>query len=200
MPIATSVVPCRHARPNESLTITAGAIPKRPSSAVTDPCGRCVRVTRKQNHDVLARRIRPVDAGTRADEPVLGLGDDEVAATAAHRARLAQDHLDVVGGLLDATFFLRDDLLRHDDHVARVEPTRALDRIPDELRKVHARLHVGDAFQRHEPYLAHRPSSRSAVLPARKPDSIAPSMKPDQPLAKSEPAKTTESSGLCISA
>ena len=118
-PMATSVVPWRQARPKESVTITAGATPKRAASASRSAGRRGVRVAREQHHPVVAGRVRAVDARARADEAVLGLGDDEVAAAAADGARLAQDHRDVVVGLLDPPLGLGDDLLRDDDDVAR---------------------------------------------------------------------------------
>ena len=40
--------------------------------------------------------------------------------------------------------------------------------------------------------------SATAAAPARSPDSIAPSMNPDQPLAMSDPARTTRPSAVCI--
>ena len=43
-------------------------------------------------------------------------------------------------------------------------------------------------------------AERTAALPARSPDSIAPSMNPDHPLAMSDPARSTRPSALCIAA
>ena len=132
--MATSVVPWRQARPKESVTITAGATPKRAASAsridAAEPSGILGRSTSQP-----PRRVRAVDAGAGADEAVLGLGDDEVAAAAAHRPGLAQDHRHVVVGLLDAALGLRDDLLRDDDHVALLHPSGPLDGVPEQGRE-----------------------------------------------------------------
>ena len=76
-PIATSVVPCRQARPNESLTITAGAVAEPGGERVAEAARRRVGVAREQHDPVVPGRVRAVDAGARADEAVLGLGDDE---------------------------------------------------------------------------------------------------------------------------
>ena len=84
-------------------------------------------------------RVRMVDAGRRADEPVLGLRDHERPPLADDLLRLAQDHLDLarvalvtgqlarlLGGLQvverdDAPLGLRDGLLGDDDDVAVAE-------------------------------------------------------------------------------
>ena len=86
-PIATSVVPRRNGRPNESVTITATSTPV--SSRSVDRIRRALasessgsRITR-----VGLGRVRVVDAGRGADEPVAGLGDHEAARASARRAR-----------------------------------------------------------------------------------------------------------------
>jgi hypothetical protein len=81
---------------------------------------------------------------------VLGLGDDEVPAAATDGARLAQDHRDVVAGLLDSALGLRDDLLRDDDDVTRLQAPGTLDGIPEQPGEVVAGRHLRDAFQRQD--------------------------------------------------
>ena len=95
IPSATSVVPWRKGRPNESLTITPTSRPVRSQQAVADPRRRRVRIEREQHERPLPLRVRRVDAGRRADEAVPRLGDHERRPRADHPDALAQDRLDV---------------------------------------------------------------------------------------------------------
>ena len=89
-PMATSVSPRRHVRPNVSLMMTATSTPAACLDAVADAAGRAVAVVGQQG-GVAPLDVRQVDAGVGAHEAVLGLADDEVAATAQHAHRLALD-------------------------------------------------------------------------------------------------------------
>ena len=133
-PMATSVVPCRQARPKESVTITGGATPKRAASASRGPRPR--RPGRGEEHDpALAGRVRAVDAGAGADEAVLGLGDDE-SSRRRRTARASRRITAMVVGLLDASLGLGDDLLRDDDHVALGRPSGPLERVAEQRGEV----------------------------------------------------------------
>ena len=66
--------------------VDAGARP----DAVAQAAGRSIGVVGKE-HDPAVLDVRPVDAGVGADEAVLRLADDELAAPAQHSHRLALD-------------------------------------------------------------------------------------------------------------
>ena len=94
-PSATSVVPCRQARPNESLTITPTSAPGQLAQPVAQPARGGVRIDGSRTSVPVARRVRRVDAGRGADEAVPRLGDHERRPGADDLAALAEDHLDV---------------------------------------------------------------------------------------------------------
>ena len=139
---------------------------------VTQLRSRSVRVVRKQDERARLGGVRGVDARRRADEPVLGLADDERRAHAHDPSRLAEDHLDAarrvavgggdlarpLGGLdplqpRDSSLDLRDRLLRDDDDVAVLE-LRTLD---DHRREVVVLVQLGDALEREDRDAVHRP-------------------------------------------
>ena len=76
-PIATSVVPWRHGRPNESLTITPTSDPVSSRSRARSRRADASGSTGSSTTVPAARRVRGVDAGRCADEAVAGLGDHE---------------------------------------------------------------------------------------------------------------------------
>ena len=76
-PIATSVVPCRNGRPNESVTITPTSTPASSRMPVADAPGRSHPGRPAAGRACRLGRVRVVDAGGRADEAVPGLGDHE---------------------------------------------------------------------------------------------------------------------------
>ena len=78
-----------------------------------------------------AGSVRAVDPGARADEPLLGLRDDEVASAAAHGACLPEDDREHVVRLLHPALRLRDRLLGHNEHVAVLEAAGSLDRVSE---------------------------------------------------------------------
>src|SRR5215212_1689624 len=99
-----------------------------------------VRVHREQADGVVSGDVRGVYASVGADEAVVGLRDDDAAVHAYDAAALAQHHLDLARvlpvaprvalrerGRLDrakvdqAALGLTDDLVRHDEHVARAQ-------------------------------------------------------------------------------
>ena len=89
-PMATSVRPRRHGRPKVSDTITATSTPRRAAEPVADAAGRAVAVLGQERGPALVD-VGQVDAGVGADEPVLGLADDEVAPPAEDAHRLGLD-------------------------------------------------------------------------------------------------------------
>ncbi len=178
-PIATSVVPIRHARPNESETITPTAAPvsSRRRSRRRAAEAR-VGVERKQDEHPGLGRIRRVHSGRAADEAVAGLCNHEARADADDARRLAQDRLDVtrvallaLGDLerlrrrLDlvehdhAALGFRHGLLRDDEDVAVLE----LDGAGDECGEVVALPNLGQPeYGEHPDFAAHfRPLRRS---------------------------------------
>ena len=94
-PMATSVVPWRNGRPNESLTITATSRPVRSRSAARIRRALASGSSGQQDDRARLGRVRVVDAGRGADEAVAGLGDDERRPRAHDARRLAQDDLDL---------------------------------------------------------------------------------------------------------
>ena len=166
-PMATSVVPWRQARPNESLTITAGATPKRSAepladAAAADASGSLGRSTTQPSPGVFERST-PALAQTK---PCSVSAMIEVVAATPDGARLAQDHLDVVVGLLDAALGLGDDLLRDDDDVALGQAARALEGVAEQRREVVPRPHLGDPLERQDLDAGHsgRPVMRTPAF------------------------------------
>ena len=88
-PSATSVVPWRQARPNESLTMTPASTPVSSASRSRSARGRGVRVEREQDHGARPLGVRRVDAGGGADEAVARLARSRAAAASA-RPRLTR--------------------------------------------------------------------------------------------------------------
>ena len=141
-PIATSVAP----PPRAAEGVADDHRRRRPEASaerIAKVTRRGVGVAREEHDPVVTGRVRAVDAGARTDEPVLGLGDDEVVAAPTHCSRLAEDHLDVVGGLLDAALGPGDDLLGDDEHVALAQASRAIERVGEEGGEVVARPYSG---------------------------------------------------------
>ena len=139
-PIATSVVPWRNGRPNESVTITPTSTARQLEQPVAQRAGARVGIDRQQDERARLGRVRVVDAGRRADEPVLGLGDHERRRARgrsaspragsprprAGRARRPRARRAFVGGLEvvdahDPALGLRHDLLRDHDDVVVLE-------------------------------------------------------------------------------
>jgi hypothetical protein len=85
---------------------------------------------------------------------VLGLCDDEVSATASHRARFPQDDSDVIRSVFDAPFRFGDDLLRDDHNVAVLQPPGALDRFAEQRGEVVTGRNLRKPGQRQNPKLA----------------------------------------------
>ncbi len=94
-PSATSTMPKRHGRPNESLTITATSMPSSSRQAGAQGRGRRVGVPGQQGHEVGSSAVRGVDAGIGADVAVMGPADDQAALEAKNFGRLTQHHLDL---------------------------------------------------------------------------------------------------------
>ena len=143
-PIATSVVPCRQARPNESLTITAtrarsaraaaraGAAPRRPDRAGAGRAcparARSRRRPRRRRRRSRGSSRRSRAAAASADDPrALAQDHLDVAWVAlAGESRRALRGLDVVRGARSAPSALRHGLLRDDDDVAVLQlPARS---------------------------------------------------------------------------
>ena len=135
-----------------------------------DAAAEASGIEREQDERVRPLRVRGVDAGRRADEPVPRLGDDERRARADDLARLAQDHLEttrigVAGELArplrrldvrevdDATLDLRDRLLRDDEDVVVLE-ARLRARVDDERGEIVALLELRDPAERDDAQLA----------------------------------------------
>ena len=93
-PSATSVVPRRQARPNESDTITPISTPVQSRIGVAQIRRGGVRIDRQQDERVRPLRVRRVDTGRGADEAVTRLGDDERRSGSHDLARLSEDHLE----------------------------------------------------------------------------------------------------------
>ena len=141
-PMATSVSPRRHGRPKVSDTITATSTSPRarmPSRMRRAERSESSGSSAAQPSSTFDRSI----AGVGADEPVLGLADDEVAAAAEDPHRLPLDDRLVRPGVvgvdpLELPLGLGDDLLGHDDDVAVgqrgvVAAGRGLDDHPGEV-------------------------------------------------------------------
>ena len=94
-PSATSVVPCRHARPNESLTITPTSTPVRSRMLVAQSsCAEASGSTGRRITVPGPFAFDAVDAGRGADEAVARLGDQQRAAGAEQLSALPEDDLD----------------------------------------------------------------------------------------------------------
>ena len=137
-PIATSTMPFRKGRPNESLITTPTSRPVRSARPRADARGRRVGIDRQEHERARLGRVRRVDARRGADEAVPRLRDHERRPRPDDRGRLGEDHLEaasVVSGRElaralrrldvvepnDAALRLRDGLLRDDDDVAVLE-------------------------------------------------------------------------------
>ena len=138
-PIATSVVPCRQARPNESLTITPTSRPVSSRSRVAQARGGRVRVDREQDDRVRPRarsrrRRRPRRRRSRAASPRsrAAAGRRTMRAVSRRitsirrgsrrpRARAHGRDGSTSSSAHDAPLGLRDRLLRDDDDVAVLE-------------------------------------------------------------------------------
>ena len=173
-PIATSTMPQRHGRPNESDTITARSTPVRSRVAArirpADASGSTGRrvTTMPLAGPTLLASIPPF----AQTNPCGGLGDDHPVRHAHDAAGLAQDHLDLarvavpalgerdrLGARLDGrqvddrALGLRDDLLGHDEHVVGTERPGAgsaasAESPGQEGREVVARSDLGDPVER----------------------------------------------------
>ena len=149
--------------------------PRQAPDAVADLVRRTVAVIGQQRC-VAALHIRQVDACVGADEPVLGLADDEVAAASqdphrlAFHERLVRQRV-VRVDLLHRPFGLGDDLLGHHQHVAVTQPRRQrLARLGDHGAQIGAERDLADAlhgmqFDGHAPLLV--PAASSAVAASR---------------------------------
>ena len=166
------MVPCRHARPNESLTTTPTSRPLRSRRLSADPRGGRVGIDGQQHERAGALRVRRVHAGRGADEAVSGLGDHERRARADDARALVEDDLHVPGIALaagqlvsllrrsdaveqdDPALGLRHDLL-HDDHdVAVLEAAGARGRLRDQRREIVPLLDLRYALEREDAQLA----------------------------------------------
>ena len=113
--------------------------------------------------------VGEIDAGVRADEPVAGLGDEQVAAPAHDSHRLGLDE-PAAGGqvgrieLDEAALDLGDDLLGDDDAVA-VLARGALGarRVDDELGEHVAGADLGDALDGDEGQATGQPRTDQAT-------------------------------------
>ena len=114
---------------------------ERSSKGSADPFRRAVRVNRQQGEPTPVD-VGCVHAGVGAHEAVARRGDREIAATRHHALRLT---LDPGGSVVighDPSLGLRDDLLRHDDHVAAARAQRA-QRLLEHRGEVVAGSHLG---------------------------------------------------------
>ena len=158
-------------RPAERVADDYADVAPRPlSDPLANGGGGRVGVERQEHERIRLGRVRCVDAGRCAHEPVAGLRDHERRARAHDRARFAEDHLEVArvvsgreldcrGRRLDVVeahdppLGLRDDLLGDDDDVAVLE----LDALDDEraevvpLRDLRETLHRDDTELRQRP-------------------------------------------------
>ena len=144
---------------------------------------RRVRVDRQQHHLVVARRVRTVDPGAGADEPVVRLGDQQRPAPPHDPPALAKYHLGqarvaVRRGQLDRprrrrhlpqvghpTLRLADRLVRHHHHIAPLQRRRGRQQQRCQIR---ARLDLAGHGQRQdlEPHAA-IPAASSAARASR---------------------------------
>ena len=118
--------------------------------------------------------VRQVDAGVGADEAVLGLADDQLAAAAEDTTRLALDNglvAEWVGGIdLDhRALGLGDDLLGHDHHVVVLQ----IDGGPDDGREIVGATDLADALDGEDLESAHGcpfiERLRQRLVPVRRP-------------------------------
>ena len=157
--MATSTMPFRQGRPNESLTTTPTSQPessRKPSHgcAPADVSGSIGSRTTVSGLGC----VRGIDAGRGTDEAVPGLGDDERRSRPDDTRRLPQDHLELPGDrdrrraprrgadgstpsrADDPPLDLRDGLLRDDErrlpprYAARTAIERTRDRPPRRVR------------------------------------------------------------------
>ena len=142
-PRATSVMPRRHGRPNESLTMMATGTPSSDPKRPCDRTCRAIGILGKQRHDVRVAHVGGVDPGVGTDVALLRAADDDAMLHAHDPGRLAQHDFDLpsvllpgggkgtglwarfdIGEVHDAALGLGNDLLRNHEHVA--EPRREL--------------------------------------------------------------------------
>ena len=87
-PMATSVMPCRQARPNESEITTATSTLFSSASASRSLAAEASGSYGKQADGFVAGNVRGVYARVGADETVVGLRDDDAAVHAYDAAAL----------------------------------------------------------------------------------------------------------------
>src|SRR6476659_557673 len=156
---------------NDDTDIDAGQLADpRPES-----CSRGVGIDREENQRVRSFRVRGVDAGRGAHEPVPRLRDDEGRARAHDLACFGHADLDAprVGvtrelacalGYFDArevddpALHLRDRLLCDDEDVVLSEPAYCRRRLDDKTCEVAVLLELREAVQRDDAKLARQPS------------------------------------------
>ena len=143
---------------------------------------RRVGVEREQHERVRALRVRGVHPGRGTDEAVTRLGDDEWRPGPHDLTGLAKDHLrspgiTVTGELErplrrldalevnDATLDLRHRLLRDDDDIVPLEPTRTRGGVGHERTEVVALLELRDPAERDHAQLAGQ-ASPVTLMPA----------------------------------
>ena len=163
-PIATSVVPCRHGRPNESVTSTPTSRPVRSRScarsAAADASGSTGSSTSVPASGVFDWST-PADAQMKpccvsqmtsgARTRTMRFASRRIHSTRCGSPSLARDLPCELRGLdgvetHDASFDLRDRLLRDDDDVE----VRELDALGDECGEVVAFAQLGDPRDRED--------------------------------------------------
>ena len=174
-PIATSVVPWRKGRPNESVTIDAD-VAARPLAELARAAGR--RTRRVDGAAARASRARArsrVDARRGADEAVVRLGDHERRSLADDPVRLAEDDLDLRAGSPSSPAISR---ARADGSIPSSETTRPstfetafwattttsrrrVDPLDDHRREVVALAHLREPLDRDDRDRRHRPAIRT---------------------------------------
>ena len=141
------------------------------AQAVTDAPGRPVGIEREQHERPGTARVRRVDSGRGAHEPVMRLGDHERRTGANDLPGLAQDPLDVPwvtvrAGQLDrpgrrldlvegdhAPLHLRDRLLGDHHHVRVDEPSGPLGRLGEQRSEVVTVTELRDPLERDHSHL-----------------------------------------------
>ena len=151
--MATSVRPRRHGRPKVSETITRHLELLAGAQCVAYVLGGPVGVDGEQRSPAPID-VRQVDARVRADEPVPGLADDQVAPPAhdARRFRLDQraPRVEVVGvERNEPVLGLRHDLLSDDEAIAALQRrTLQTGGVGDEHRDLVAGTDLADSLDR----------------------------------------------------
>ena len=172
-PMATSVRPRRHGRPKVSDTITATSTPRaarRPS--------RIRRAERSLSSGSEGGPaivdVRQVDSRVGAHEAVLGLADDEIAASADHPHRLRPRRWPCdprVGGVdpCHRPFGLRHHLLGHHHDIAVLQTGFGGG---DQAGQVVALAHLGDAVDREHLETGHDNSTSARAVASSGPRMI----------------------------